>query len=55
MTSKKDQTSTKKDSNKQGKQANDSAEYIAMLIRRAMAAEMESLQESVAFMLKESL
>lgn len=55
MTSKKDQTSSKKDSNKQGKQPNDSAEDIAMLIKRAMAAEMETFQETVALMLNESL
>ena len=55
MTSKKDPTSTKKDSNKQIKQPNDSTEDIAMLIKRAMATEMESFQETVAFMLSESL
>ena len=53
MTSKKDQTSSKKDSNKQGKQPNDSPEDIAMLIKRAMAAEMETFQETVALMLNE--
>ena len=40
---------------KQTKQPNDSTEYIAMLIKRAMAAEMESFQETVALMLSESL
>lgn len=54
MTTKKDQTSTKKESNKR-LQLNESTEDVAMLIKRAMAAEMESLQDTVAAMLKESL
>ena len=44
MTSKKDQTSIKKDSNKKGKQPKDSTEDIAMLIKQAMSAEMESFK-----------
>ncbi len=55
MTSKKEPSSTKKQDINRRQQANDLPENVATLIKLMMAAEMETLQETVAHMLKDSL
>lgn len=56
MTSKTEQSSTKKrDSSSRRQQANNSPEELAMQIKQTMVTDMESLQETVAQMLKDSL
>lgn len=56
MATKKDQTaSTKKEKESKRPQLSENKEDVAKLIKQVMAEEMESLQDTVAFMLKESL
>lgn len=55
MATKKDPNSTKKQDTNRRQQVGESSEEMAMLIKRTMATEMETLQETVVHMLKESL